>query len=165
MLMCVIELMLRRHWVPVTLSSRGAGATRTALAYLLLVGVATHSLVGPLHAQATDSTRITRAEITAHPRVPDALALIKQLRPGFLAGRSEPVVYIDTTRAFSIDDLSTVPTLNVQEIQFLTGAQAAARSGPDGAAAVVILVRTRRQAIPPRNTASVTNTTAVSRKP
>ncbi len=132
---------------------------------ILLVGVASHSLVGPLHAQATDSTRITRSEITAHPRVSDALALIKQLRPGFLAGRSEPVVYIDTTRAFSIDDLSTVPALNVQEIRFLTGTEAAARLGKGGAAGAVILVRTRRQAIPPRNTAAVTNTTAVSRKP
>lgn len=136
---------------------------RTALV-LLLLEVATHSPVGPLHAQATDSTRITRAEITAHPRISDALALIKQLRPGFLAGRPEPVVYIDTTRAFSIDDLSTVPALNVQEIRFLTGAEATARVGKSAAAGTVILVRTRRQAIPPRNTASVTKTTAVSRK-
>lgn len=124
---------------------------RAAVAIVLLVGAGVHASVGPLHAQVTDSSRIARAEIAAHPRVSDALALIKQLRPRFLAGRSEPVVYIDTTRAFSIDDLSTVPALNVQEIRFLTGAEAAARSGTGKAAEVVILVRTRRQATPPRS--------------
>lgn len=137
----------------------GAIPLRAALGILLLVGVATPSIGGALHAQGTDSSRITRAEIATLPRVSDALALIKQLRPRFLTGRPEPVVFIDTTRAFSIDDLSTVPALNVQEIRFLTGADAAARSGTGRAAEVVILVRTRRQATPPENS------TAVTRKP
>ncbi len=121
-------------------------SARATLAIVLLGG----TIVGPLPAQRTDSSRITRAEIAAHPRASDALALIRQLRPRFLAGRPEPVVYIDTTRAFSVDDLSTVPVINVQEIRFLTGAEAAARSGEGGAANSVILVRTRRQATPPR---------------
>lgn len=125
---------------------------RTA-AMLLLVGI-TQTANGPLHAQGRDTTRITRAEIATRPGASDALALIRQLRPHFLAtGRSEPVVYIDTTRAFSIDDLSTVPSINVQEIRFLTAAEAAGRYGTGrsgGTSTGVILVKTRRQAMPPR---------------
>jgi len=120
---------------------------------LLVVGMVVQPTTRPLDAQGTDSSRITRGEISAHPRISDAFALIRQLRPGFVRGRSEPLVYIDTTRAFSIDDLSTVPAINVQEIRFLTAAEAAGRYGTgrnDNASAGVILVRTRRQATPPR---------------
>ena len=162
--MCVIQPMLRRpDRASPRVLPRGApapgirafptsGLTRAAV-LLLLTGVAVQPPGGTLHAQGSDSSRITRAEIAAHPRVSDALALIRQLRPRFLAGagRPEPVVYIDTTRAFSIDDLSTVPAINVQEIRFLTAAEAAGRYGKDGPPRQgVILVTTRRQATPSR---------------
>jgi len=152
--------------------------TRTA-GILVFAGMilGLYPAVRPLQAQGRDSSRITRAEIATRPGASDALALIKQLRPRFLGGRSEPIVYIDTIRAFSIDDLSTVPSINVQEIRFLTAAEAAARNRAgreDNAPGGVILVRTRRQATPPRspradghlfNNRVTTHSTAVPRTP
>lgn len=156
-------MMLRHRGMTARLPTRLAGAIRTSLPMgltlaILLSGGGARGPVRTLQAQVTDSSRIARAEISAHPRMADALALITQLRPRFLAGRSEPVVYIDTTRAFSIDDLSTVPAVNVLEIRFLTGADAAARSGKNSVTDVVILVKTRRQATPK-------NPVPVTRKP
>ncbi len=111
-------------------------------------------------AQGQDPSRISRHEIEEHPQVQDALELIKKLRPRFLRGRGrtsalaprpEPLVYIDNTRALGIDDLSTVPTSNVEDIRYLSPTEAAGRFGSsrDGSAANgVILVRTRRQVRP-----------------
>lgn len=115
-----------------------------------------------VHAQAPggDPNRLTRQEIEAHPQLADALELIERLRPRFLQGRgrtsataerSEPLVFLDETKLFSVDGLSTIPASNVEEIRFLTPTEAAARYGNSstgGARNGVILVRTKRQITP-----------------
>lgn len=111
----------------------------------------------------TSSNRITRAEI-AEGQFQDGLSVVRRLRPQWLRTSRAPTsfrdtvqdvqrnvlpapsriqVFMDNSRIGVLDDLSRVRAEDIEEIEWITGSQAAIRFGT-GNEEGVILVSSRR---------------------
>jgi hypothetical protein len=97
------------------------------------------------------STRITRAQLD-EMEVISAFDAIQRLRPNWLqargavsisGGTAEPRVHIDGSRTSSLDELRTLLTNQVEQIDFMNAADATTLYGT-GYPGGVIEVRTRR---------------------